>query len=317
MAASADSATAFAAVTLPTSGGYAHFAYAASLDEFGSPRRLTACDGWLLERPIPGVPYRDAMGCYPLFACRDWTRLPEDLSALGEDLVSVVLVADPFGAGDEFLRRCFDRVVPFKEHFVVDLARLQTSSLPNHHRRYTKRALRDHIVERVASPEAFSEEWAALYRNLIDRHRIRGIPAFSPRALARQLAVPGMVVWRARREGETVGATLWLQHGEVAYYHLGAYAEAGYRSRASFALFSTAIEAFAATGVRWLDLGGGAGAGPTEADDGLSRFKRGWATSSRTVHLCGRVLAPTPYRRLTESLPTTAYFPAYRQGEFD
>ena len=126
-----------------------------------------------------------------------------------------------------------------------------------------------------------------------------------------------MVVWRARREGETVGATLWLQHGDVAYYHLGAYAEAGYRSRASFALFSTAIEAFAAMGVRWLDLGGGAGARPTAADDGLTRFKRGWATASRTVYLCGRVLAPTVYRRLTESLPPTGYFPAYRQGEFD
>ena len=89
------------------------------------------------------------------------------------------------------------------------------------------------------------------------------------------------------------------------------------RTMSDMRALSTAIEAFAATGVRWLDLGGGAGAGPTEADDGLSRFKRGWATSSRTVHLCGRVLAPTPYRRLTESLPTTAYFPAYRQGEFD
>jgi hypothetical protein len=316
MAASADSATAPAALTFPEAGAYAHPAYAASLDEFGTPRPLAGCGGWLLERSIPGATYRDAMGCYPLFACRDWSRLPEDLNALGEDLVSVVVVADPFGAGDEFLRRCFDRVIPFKEHFVVDLARPEVSP-SSHHRRYIRRALREHIVERVVAPTGFSEEWTRLYGNLIERHGIRGLPAFSPRALAQQLAVPGMVVWRARRDGETVGATLWLQHGDVAYYHLGAYADAGYRSRASFALFSTAIEAFAAMGVRWLDLGGGAGAGATEAEDGLTRFKRGWASGSRTVYLCGRVLAPTHYRRLTESLPPTGYFPAYRQGEFD
>ena len=107
-----------------------------------------------------------------------------------------------------------------------------------------------------------------------------------------------------------------VHQGDVAYYHLGAYAEEGYRGRASFALFSTAIEAFAAMKVRWLDLGGGVGTGATAADDGLTRFKRGWATSSRTVYLCGRVLAPEVYRRLTEPLAPTGYFPAYRQGEF-
>jgi Acetyltransferase (GNAT) domain len=316
MAGNADTAAALASVTRRGPGGYADPGYAASLEEFGSPRPLSRCGGWLLERPIAGFSHRDAMGCYPLFACRDWSRLPEDLDGLGEDLVSVVLVADPFGAGPEFLRRCFDLVMPFKEHCVVELTRSSPGNPSSHHRRYSRRALREHIVERVAHPTEFAAEWTTLYGSLIERHGIRGIPAFSPRGLARQLAVPGLVVWRAEREGKTVGATLWLQHGDVAYYHLGAYAEAGYRSRASFALFSTAIEGFAAMGVRWLDLGGGAGTRATAADDGLTRFKRGWATSSRTVYLCGRVLAPEIYRRLTESLPQTGYFPAYRQGEF-
>jgi hypothetical protein len=297
--------------------GYAHPGYADSLAEFGSPRLLAGCEGWLLERPIPGGTYRDAMGCYPLFACRDWSRLPDDLDSLGQDLVSVVIVADPFGGGDEgFLRRCFDRVVPFKEHFVVDLTRPVTGNASTHHRRYSRRALREVEIERVESPPAFAADWVRLYRGLIERHHIRGIPAFSPTAFAKQLALPGMEVWRAHRDGESVGATLWLQHGDVAYYHLGAYAETGYRSRASFALFWTAIEWFAAMGVRWLDLGGGAGAGGTRADDGLARFKRGWATESRVVHLCGRVPAPAIYRRLAEPLPPTRYFPAYRQGEF-
>jgi hypothetical protein len=316
MAGGVNSARTLASGTLPEPTGYAHPGYADSLEEFGSPRPLSRCSGWLLERPIAGAPYRDAMGCYPLFACRDWSLLPEDLDALGQDLVSVVLVADPFGAGEGFLRQCFDQVAPFKEHFVVDLAGPAPGSLSAHHRRYSRRALQEHTVERVQNPTEFAGEWARLYQRLIERHGIRGIPAFSPQALARQLAIPGMVVWRARRGGETVGATLWLQQGEVAYYHLGAYADEGYRSRASFALFSTAIEAFAAGGMRWLDLGGGAGAGAPVEDDGLTRFKRGWATSSRTAYLCARVLAPAVYRELTKSLPPTGYFPAYRQGEF-
>ena len=198
----------------------------------------------------------------------------------------------------------------------MDLARPSSAAPSGHHRRNSRRALREHIVERVERPTEFAGEWSNLYRNLIQRHGIRGIPAFSPESLTRQLAVPGMMVWRARREGETVGATLWIQQGDVAYYHLGAYTEEGYRGRASFALFSTAIEAFAAMKLPWLDLGGGVGIRATAEDDGLTRFKRGWATSSRTAYLCGRVLAPEIYRRLTEPLSPTGYFPAYRQGEF-
>jgi hypothetical protein len=53
-------------------------------------------------------------------------------------------------------------------------------------------------------------------------------------------------------------------------------------------------------------------------DDGLSRFKRGWATGTRTAYLCGRVLDRREYERMVRAAGagTTAYFPAYRTGEF-
>ena len=63
----------------------------------------------------------------------------------------------------------------------------------------------------------------------------------------------------------------------------------------------------------------GAGAGLTaDAEDGLSRFKRGWATGVRPVHFCGRVLDPVEYERLAARSRERAggYFPAYRHGEF-
>ncbi len=46
--------------------GYLSSAYAESLAEFGRPRELAKCGGWILERKIPGTDLHDAMGCYPL-----------------------------------------------------------------------------------------------------------------------------------------------------------------------------------------------------------------------------------------------------------
>ncbi len=56
-----------------------------------------------------------------------------------------------------------------------------------------------------------------------------------------------------------------------------------------------------------VNLGGGVGA----RDDGLVRFKRGWATEERVAHLCGRILDRAAYERLTRS-GTFGWFPAYR-----
>src|SRR5690349_16611740 len=103
--------------------GYADRMYAYALSEFGTPRELPHCGGWVLERPIDDVDYRDAMGCYPLFACHDWGQLHADLETLAGDLVTLSLVTDPFGAYDyEYLQICFDVVIPFKQHFVYDLS---------------------------------------------------------------------------------------------------------------------------------------------------------------------------------------------------
>jgi hypothetical protein len=108
--------------------------------------------------------------------------------------------------------------------------------------------------------------------------------------------------------------TLWYETDEVAYYHLGAYSEAGYAARASFALFWSAREHFRSR-VRWLALGAGAGV-DGDSDDGLSRFKRGWSTGTRTVFLCGRILDRARYEAASRAAGTSAstFFPAYRGG---
>jgi hypothetical protein len=110
---------------------------------------------------------------------------------------------------------------------------------------------------------------------------------------------------------------LWYIQGNVGYYHLGAYSEFGYELRASFALFSFAIDYFAADRLRWLNLGAGAGV-QGDATDGLSRFKRGWSTETRTVYLCGRIFNRSRYQEIVKAkrIGITGYFPAYRRGEF-
>ena len=127
-----------------------------------------------------------------------------------------------------------------------------------------------------------------------------------------------MVCFRAFREQKTVGMILWYQQKEVAYYHLGAYTDEGYDLRASFAMFRKALEYFAAYGLRYVNLGAGAGL-ESGADDGLSRFKRGWSTSVRIAYLCGRVFDRQRYDQLvrTRGMGSTDYFPAYRKGEFN
>jgi lipid II:glycine glycyltransferase (peptidoglycan interpeptide bridge formation enzyme) len=109
--------------------------------------------------------------------------------------------------------------------------------------------------------------------------------------------------------------TLWYVLGNVGYYHLGAYNHAGYELRASFALFWRAIEHFAAKGLRWLNLGAGAGL-EGSSTDGLSRFKRGWSTG--TAYFCGRIFDRAKYSEVVKASGVSAadYFPAYRKGEF-
>ncbi|UCD49842.1 MAG: hypothetical protein JSW27_20220, partial [Phycisphaerales bacterium] len=115
--------------------GHAHPSYAEALAEFGRPRELPRCGGWVLERSIPGSSHRDAMGCYPLFGCQDWSGLREDVDALDGELVSLSMVLDPFG-GYELaeLERTFDFVRPFKEHVVIGLQGLWETQISRHHR---------------------------------------------------------------------------------------------------------------------------------------------------------------------------------------
>jgi len=294
--------------------GYLHRTYAESLLEFGAPLALERCGGWLLKRAIPQADVYDAMGCYPLFACKDWSRLHLDLAQLQDELISVSLVTDPFGEFDsEYLRECFPDVFkPFKQHFVIDLE--QPLEVHPHHLRNVRKASPVVQVERCIQPLEFLDDWIDLYQALIDRHNITGVAAFSRASFHGQLSVPGINVFRAVENGVTAGMLLWYEQGSRAYYHLGAYSNRGYEVGASFALFDYAIRYFCSRQLKWLNLGAGAGAG--DSDSGLARFKQGWSNGVRTAYFCGRIFDREKYERLAAGV-NTGYFPAYRLGEFN
>lgn len=297
--------------------GYCHPGYARSLAEFGTPIELPRSGGWLLERAIPGSGHRDAMGCYPLLFCRDWARLREDLDQLeGRGLVAVSAVPDLFGAHDErLLRECFDDlVIPFKEHFVTDMRLPLEESVSRHHRRYARKALQQVACEVVDDAHGFLAEWIALHRNLVDRHDVTGIRAFSPAAFAAQLALPGIVVVRAKVGESTVGAQLWFQHADVAFGHVLAFSPLGYEVGAPYALYWFALRHFVGR-VSWCSFGGVSGT-DVAGSGGLGQFKRGWATTTRTAYFCGRILDRVRYDELVAAKGAAAngFFPAYRSA---
>ena len=297
--------------------GYLHPGYAESLAEFGTPCPLTRCGGYLLVRQIPDTDCQDAMGCYPLFCCHDWTRLREDLEELRDRLVSVTLVTDPFGNYDEqLLRKTFGFVIPYKEHFVADLGRPLEEFTSARHRKYGRKAMRNFAVEVCSDPTMHLEEWIRLYSHLMERHHVTGLRCFSREALARQLAVPGMVMFRATEGNEPLSLDLWYVQGEVAQAHLVGTSPRGYELHVSYGLKLFILQYFTGK-VRWLNLGAGAGLASL-ATSGLTEFKRGWSSATRQVYLCGLTLDATRYEEITRArgASQTEYYPAYRDGEF-
>lgn len=293
--------------------GYHHPLYASSLVHWGRPFELPRSGAWLMERTIDGDPRCDASGPYPVLSCVDWTKLERDLEDLGQRVVTLTAVPDPCaGIDPATLARIFPALCrPFKTHHVLETERLARTSPTKHHRYYARRALERLSIDVIEDTPSFLDEWHALYGNLIQRHAIRGIQAFPRGSLRLQLEVPGLVIFRAKEGSATVAAHLWYLQGEVAVSHLAAQSEAGYRSSASYGLYSVAIDYFRDK-VALMNLGGSAGHSESERD-GLGAFKKGWANATRTAYLCGRILDEVSFRELCQLHPGRGdFFPPYR-----
>ncbi len=296
--------------------GYACAEYAESLSEFGVPRALPRCNGWVLERSTPNLQYRDAIGCYPLFSCRNWSKLREDIDNLEDELVSLSMVTDPFGEYDEaYLHECFrDVVVPFKEHYVIDLKRPRNEVVSKHHRYYARKALRHLSIEEHPKPGQFLDEWMLLHDNLVKKHNIRGIKALSRKAFAMQLMSPGITVLRAIHKGKTTAAVLYFLQEDVVHAHVLGCLDIGYELGALYAILWIALDHFGKR-AKWCNIMGVPGISD-KGSDGIRRFKRGWSKETRTAYFCGKILNRERYAKLvqTRNGPPSRLFPAYRSS---
>jgi len=292
-------------------GGYADPQYLESLSEFGETVLLPESGAGWLVRGIGGTDLLDARAPYPLLACQDWKALGSEL-ARHSDWVSAVAVPDPLTAPEpKVLRDNFpDACRPYKTHWVVRMDGGYAGPTSEGHRRNVRKGESTAFVSRVEPTSDALCDWLRLYDRLVAKHRFDGIARFSKRAFAQQFAMSGMRIYAAKVGSKTVSMSLWLVDGERAYYHLGATNERGYAARAPYAMFQVALSDLGESGCSLVLLGAGAGI-EEDAEDGLSRFKRGWSNESRQSYLCGRILDRTAYERLGGD-DGSSYFPAYR-----
>jgi hypothetical protein len=252
------------------------------------------------------------MGPYPLFACHDWSALPADIDGLGDDLLSLVLVTDPFADEAHDVLASLNPAVlrSYKRHYVVDLSRPLAQIGRPSRRDTARRAARMLELTAAEGITVQSEEWVRLYQHVIDRHGLSGIAAFAPETLAAQLLLPGVEFLSARLDGELVAAEVCIRQGDVVHSHLAASSPEGYRLRAMHALDMFALKHFAGTAA-WFDFGGGADA---SGDDGLSQYKASWATDERPTWLAGLILNGPGYEAASVAggQAPDDYFPAYR-----
>jgi hypothetical protein len=296
--------------------GYAHESYVRSLSELGEPVYLERSGAWLLTRDIPGTNFRDGIGPYPFFEFENFDGLSADLRILKGQLVSVSLVTDPFWSPPrEKLNEVFDLVRPFKTHYRADLDIPFSRYLRRHHRRYTRKAFSKLDVNLVDKIDDYFSEWVELYGFLVKRHELKGIQAFGPGSLARQLEVPGCYYFRATLGNSAVGVLVCYLSKGIAYAHLISTTPEGQELRAQYALYHYAMEFFRGR-ARWFALGSIPGTKDEHEGSGIAFFKSGWATSTHDAYFCGYIGNRLSYSELCNQFAheTSEFFPPYRNG---
>jgi hypothetical protein len=257
------------------------------------------------------------MGCYPIFCCQDWTQLSWDLKAIQSDFVSLVLVTDPFcPLSREELHSLFDRVVPFKTHYLADLRRPIREFVSRSRYRRGRSALRRLSVEVTHDAEPLLDDWMVLQAELSNRHRLTGMNKLSRDSVRQLFRVPGLIVFRGLSEGVTIGMHIDIVKERVVYAHFKAYSSLGYKTDVSTAMSIYELDYFQQK-ADWIDWGGVSGI-MDDPSDGLGVFKKRFSSDQLPVYLCMKIFNQKQYDDLSHQrgLTTAKYLPAYRSGEF-
>jgi len=287
--------------------------YTAALAGDRPSLRLAGLDTTSILRPIPGSALVDAAGPYPFTPLTNSRLIAEDFSALSAaGAVSLTFVIDALQPDTDWFRGCFDYVQPFKRHCLVD-HRVGTPSTSPHHQYEVRRALVNKCETQAFALMDHLNEWTELYDNLLRRHELTGIHAFSQSYFQQIAQMPELLCMGAFRCGAMLSCHLWMTHGNFAYSHLSASSEEGYSCGASYVVCQHSIDMLSGCDV--IDLGGVPGVSDSTRE-GLARFKRGFTNAESQNWICGKILRQDVYDKLcTErnvEATSESYFPAYR-----
>jgi hypothetical protein len=109
------------------------------------------------------------------------------------------------------------------------------------------------------------------------------------------LAAPWATAFVLEAAGEAVGAALFLHSRSLAHYHLAGLTDAGIAEHGLYLLLDHAFNHFAASGQRWMHLGGGRSTAP---DDTLLHFKRRFSETMIPFHTAGLIYDREAFARL-------------------
>lgn len=286
---------------------YASETYARSLRHIGDCLPVPEWGCSVLVRPIC-VGLSDAIGTYPIAVLNEDADLSAGLSRLFRlGLVSVVLVVDDFHRPDlQRLATAFPFFRAFKTHYIRKPSS-DPLALPRHHRRALRRATALTRTD-VLDLDVYGAEWNRLYADLSSRLCLTSVHQFSPEHTNALRHLPGVKAIGSWIGDELVSAHIWVHHEGSVHSHLGASSKRGYAARAAYAVYAASVEYFRETNI--MNFGGASG--PADTNDGLVRFKKGFATSAAQSYLCGAILRPAAYAELVDALPHSHFFPAYR-----
>lgn len=282
--------------------------YVDSLNHIGKTYLVPEWETSVLIRKINNH-FEDIFGPYPL------TILPKNCNIQGglqrlrnSGFVSATLILDDFHRPDlNQLQDAFTIVTPFKTHLITNL-QTTNHNYTKHHRYYIKKALEKVTVKKF-DLEKYLTEWGQLYQELATKHNLSSLHKFSAAHHHALSQLPGVTAIGAWIEDKLVSAHIFVSDGNYVHSHLAASNQEGYSCGAAYAINDAAIKFFKDT--KLINFGGGAGLS-SQINDGLFKFKQGFANDQSQSYLCGVILDPKKYEDLTNRKEPTTFFPAYR-----
>ncbi len=284
--------------------------YVCSQTWIGNSFWLEAWNQHVLEYPILGSTYKDAVGVWPYMDHLSLTVIQKGFRELRDR--GYVTFSGVFTPGElnylDDLKSNFDIFRLFKYHFLCDPKRA-TSQLSKKTRYNISRGLRDCQVSKVKLAD-YIDDIFELHENLAEQTRFSRFARFDRKFLSCLSNLSGVECFAAKDKDQLLGFLLTIQCDNGTHFLATATSSIGKSRRASYALWAHAIDQLNKTP---LYLGGSPGIDDSLViESGVGRFKNRFSTHKAPAYFVGKVLRPDVYHEFSSIFPKERVFPPYR-----